>query len=85
MTAIRNRSSLWFGNPADEGPTKCDHYVNPTLAVDKSGALVPVPDGGIIDETTCSDVCDGAPCGREFLDGSPYVACLIDAGESCHR
>jgi hypothetical protein len=73
-------------NPADDGPTKCDHYVtSPVLATGSGGQPIPVPDGGIVDKTTCDQACDGAVCGSALVDGSVYVTCLEDAGVDCYR
>ena len=73
-------------NPADEGPTKCDHYVTqPVIALDPSGQPIPVPDGGLLDPKTCADVCDGSVCGQTLIDGGVFVTCQEDAGTDCYR
>jgi hypothetical protein len=73
-------------NPADDGPTKCDHYVTtPVIAVDPGGQPIAVPDGGIIDKGTCDKACDGSVCGQTLVDGSVYVTCEEDAGTDCYR
>ena len=73
-------------NPADDGPTKFDHYVTqPVIAVGAGGQPIPVPDGGIIDKATCDQACDGAVCGQTLVDGAVFVTCEEDAGTDCYR
>jgi len=74
-------------NPAEDGPVKCENYVNPSLAKGEDGGPVPVPDGGVIDPTQCAALCgEKVSCGSEFSNGGgPYITCLTDAGSSCSQ